>query len=265
MGRDRSGSREPRVRVFETASLASVQAARVLAATLRVRRNPVLVLASGRTMVLVYRSLVRLHRKGRAPFRHARTFNLDELAVPAADPRSFRTFMERRLFRLVDLDPSRIHSLRGNARDAEAECRRYEGELARYGPPDLALVGIGANGHVAYLEPGLFLPPRAAPVRLSVETRRGLARDGVRPVPRRALTMGLESILAASGILLVATGRAKAAAIARALDGPVTPACPASYLSLHPALTVLLDREAAGRRAVRRKRRAREREEPEKP
>src|SRR5207245_11651298 len=122
---------------------------------------------------------------------------------------------------------------------------RCERDLARGGPADLALVGIGANGHVAYLEPGRALPPRTACVRLSASTRRDLAADGMRPVPREALTMGIETILSARQILLVATGKRKAGAVRAALEGPVTPACPASFLSLHPRLKVLLDRTAA--------------------
>ena len=224
-------------------------AAEAVAVVLRRRGEPLLVLASGKTMTPVYRALARLHAEGRAPFRRARTFNLDELAVPASDPRSFRTFMEKTLFRRVGLEPERIHFLNGAAKDREAECARYETELALFGPADLALVGIGENGHVAYLEPGTSLPPRTVPVRLSPVTRKSLEADGLRPAPREALTMGLETILSARRILLVATGRAKARAVARALEGPVTPACPASYLSLHPALTVLLDRSAASRPA----------------
>ena len=109
----------------------------------------------------------------------------------------------------------------------------------------MTLVGIGANGHVAYLEPGSSLAPATARVRLSLSTRRDLAAQGLRPAPREALTMGIESILSARRIVLVATGRAKAAAVSRALKGRVTPSCPASFLSLHPALTVILDRAAA--------------------
>ncbi len=197
----------------------------------------------------VYRALARLHAEGRAPFRRARTFNLDELAVPTSDPRSFRTFMEKSLFRRVDIDPDRIHFLNGAAKDREAECARYESNLATFGPADLALVGIGENGHVAYLEPGASLPPSTAPVRLSPATRRSLEADGLRPAPREALTMGLDTILSARRILLVAMGPMKARAVACALEGPVTPGCPASYLSLHPALTVLLDGAAASRLA----------------
>ncbi len=197
-------------------------------------------------MVAVYAELVRLHRRGRSPFRRAETFNLDELLLPPADPRSFRSFMERHLFSRVGLPAADVHFLKGDAPDLEAECGRYERRLAR-ARPDIALVGIGANGHVAYLEPGKSLAPATARVRLSLSTRRDLAAQGLRPAPREALTMGIETILSARKILLVATGRSKAPAVARALKGRITPSCPASFLTLHGSLSVFLDRAAAER------------------
>ena len=239
------GSSNPLVRVLPSAGEVALRAADRLARVLRRPGRRVLVLASGKTMIPIYRELVRLHALGRAPFRRAEIFNLDELCVPPDDPRSFRSFMERHLFSKVDLVPGRIHFLRSDAADSQRECRRYERELAKAGEPDLALVGIGVNGHVAYLEPGRALPPRASRVRLSASTRRSLKADRVRPVPREALTMGIETILSAHEILLVAAGKEKAKAVAAALKGPLTAGCPASFLSVHPSLTVLLDRSAA--------------------
>jgi glucosamine-6-phosphate deaminase len=234
-----------KLHVLPTPRAASRRAAEEIACVLRRRRGVRLILASGQTMVAVYAALAALHRRGRAPFHRAETFNLDELRLPAADPRSFRSFMGRNLFSKVDIAPGKVHFLAGDARDPEAECRRFERELARGGPPDLALAGIGRNGHVAYVEPGAALPPRTSPVPLSASTRRGLETQGLRPAPREALTMGIETILEAQEILLVATGKEKAEVVAAALAGPITPRCPASFLSLHPALTVVLDRAAA--------------------
>jgi glucosamine-6-phosphate deaminase len=246
-----------RVETLRTAAETAVRAAERIAALLVRRPSATLVLASGKTMIPVYRDLARLAERGRAPFARARTFNLDELAVHPGDPRSFRSFMERWLFARVGVDRSRIHFLRGDAAEPETECARYEAELAAAGPVDLALVGIGGNGHVAYLEPGSYLPPRTSPVRLSASTRRSLAADGMRPVPSSALTMGIETILSARSILLVATGASKSRALAEALEGPVTPQCPASFLTLHPELTVVIDRAAGssrvGAKGVRRR------------
>ena len=235
------------IEVFPTRSALAESAAERLAAVLTDRKRPILLLPAGKTAVPVYRELARLNAEGRAPMVFATTFNLDELRVPAADPRSFRSFMDRHLFSKVDLPENRVRFLRGDAENPARECARYERRLAREGPPDVAFVGIGANGHVAYLEPARALPPRTSLVRLSAATRRDLAASGVRPVPREALTVGLETILASREIVLVATGRKKAAAVAEALEGPVTPRCPASSLSLHPRLSVLLDAAAATR------------------
>lgn len=236
-----------KVAVYATPTEVARAAAEQLAGVLRRGTGTVLLLPVGKTAVPVYRELVRLHAAGRAPFRRATTFNLDELAVPPDDERSFRTFMERHLFSKVALPPNRIRFLRGDAADPERECARYEHALSREGPADVAFVGIGVNGHVAYLEPGRALAPRTSPVRLSASTRRELARGGVRPVPREALTVGLETILDSRAIVLVASGAKKARAVAAALEGPVTARVPASFLSFHPLLTVLLDRGAASR------------------
>ncbi|HLN79938.1 MAG TPA: glucosamine-6-phosphate deaminase [Thermoanaerobaculia bacterium] len=236
-----------KVDVFATPEALARTAAERVGEVLRRRARTVLLLPVGKTAVPVYRELARLNAAGRASFRRATTFNLDELSVPPDDPRSFRSFMERHLFSKVDLDRRRIRFLRGDSPDAERECARYERVLAREGPPDIAFVGVGENGHVAYLEPARALPPRTSLVSLSASTRRGLAADGVRPVPRDAFTVGIETILSSRTILLVATGRKKAAAVAAALEGPVTPRCPASFLSLHPGLSVMLDLPAGTR------------------
>ena len=226
---------------------ADLRAAQAVASALRAPGRRVLVLSSGKTMVPVYAALVRLHRAGKAPLRRAVTFNVDELCLPAAHPGSFRAFMERHAFRKVRLPRARIHFLRGDTPDSIREAARYEKELRKAGGADLVVLGIGVNGHIAYLEPGRALTPRTSRVRLSASTRRGLAADGLRPAPREALTMGIETILSARAILLVATGRSKAKVVARALSGRITPRCPASYLTLHPRLTVILDRDAASK------------------
>jgi glucosamine-6-phosphate deaminase len=236
-----------KVEVFPTGGALARAAAERLATILRRPRRSVLLLPVGKTAAPIYRELVRLHAAGRAPLARTTTFNLDELRVPPKDPRSFRSFMERHLFSKVDLPRRRVQFLRGDAPDPERECSRYERTLAREGPADVTLVGIGVNGHVAYLEPGPFLAARTSLVRLSASTRRGLAADGLRPVPREALTVGIETILSSRRILLVATGRKKALVVAAALEGPVTPRLPASFLSIHPRLEVLLDRGAASR------------------
>jgi glucosamine-6-phosphate deaminase len=150
----------------------------------------------------------------------------------------------------VNLAPRRIHFLNGMAADADAECRRYERSIARAGGIDLMILGLGRNGHIGFNEPGTSVNAAAHRARLAPATRRanlplfgGVAAD----VPRVGLTMGIATMLQARRIVLVATGTGKAGVVARMVTGPVTPRLPASFLQLHSAAELWLDRAAAAR------------------
>jgi glucosamine-6-phosphate deaminase len=217
---------------------------------LRQRPAVVLGLPTGRTPIPLYRALVRLYERGRADFSRATTFNLDEfVGLSPRDPRSYHAFMRRHLFDAVNLSPRRIEFLNGRARSPRREAARYERRLAAVGGLDLVVLGIGANGHLGFNEPAAALAPRTHLATLRPATRRANAWsfDGdVRRVPRRALSMGIGTILSARGVVLLATGRAKAAIVRRALTGPVTTRVPASLLQLHPNVVAVLDKDAAG-------------------
>lgn len=196
-----------------------------------------------------YKALAALYDRGQADFSRASTFNLDEfLGVPPTDPRSYRAFMERQLFDVVNLRPSRIHFLNGAAPDAVAECARYERAVAHAGGIDLLILGLGANGHIGFNEPGRALAAATHRTRLTPATRRanaslfGRAAD----VPDEALSMGMSTILHARRIVLLATGAAKAETVRQMVRGPITPQVPASFLQLHRSAEVWVDREAAG-------------------
>ncbi|HKV98441.1 MAG TPA: glucosamine-6-phosphate deaminase [Vicinamibacterales bacterium] len=237
-----------RVVIHPSAEAASLGLADFLVRTLRAWPEIVLGLPTGRTPIPLYRELVRLHRQGRADFSRATTFNLDEFAgLGPRDPRSYHAFMRRHLFDEVNIAPERIEFLNGGARDLGREARRYERRLSAVGGLDLVLLGIGGNGHLGFNEPAAALAPRTHLATLRPATRRANAWifDGnVRRVPRRALSMGIGTILSARGVVLLATGRAKAAIVRRALTGPVTTRVPASLLQLHPNVVVVLDRDA---------------------
>ena len=240
-----------RIRVYPTDREAAVALARDIAAALRARPDLVLGLPTGRTPIRLYRELVRLHARGEIDFSHAATFNLDEfLGLPADHPGSYRAFMERHLFRHVNLDPARIHFLDGMASDPEAECERYERAIAAAGGIDLQLLGVGANGHNGFNEPARALSPRTHRVVLHAETRRANASlfgGDVSRVPREALSMGVATILHARRLVLLATGASKARVVERLVTGPVTTRLPASLLQLHREVDVVLDRAAAAR------------------
>jgi glucosamine-6-phosphate deaminase len=227
-----------------------VEGARFVAAYLRRNPSAVLGLATGQTTVPFYRELVRLHQEEGLDFGRATTFNLDEYyGLGPGDPRSYHWFMQEHLFRHVNLNPRRTHLPNGLASDAEAECRRYEAEIAAAGGIDLQVLGIGVNGHIGFNEPGTAFGAATQLVRLrpeTVERNQSLAGGGV-ALPQTALSLGVKDIMQARRLLLLASGVEKAAAVAAALQGPVTGDVPASVLQLHPDLTVILDRGAAGK------------------
>jgi glucosamine-6-phosphate deaminase len=240
-----------RVRVFPT----PLAAARTLAADVirLVQADPrcVLGLPTGQTPILFYRELAARAATRDVDFSGASTFNLDEfLGLAPDDPRSYRAFMQRHLFDHVNFNTRRIHFLNGTARDTTGECRRYERAIGRAGGLDLLILGLGANGHVGFNEPGDFLEARTHRVRLRGTTRRANAPlFGNRPaaVPREALSMGIATILEARRIVLLATGKAKARCVERMIAGPITPRLPASFLQLHGYVDVWLDPGAAVR------------------
>jgi glucosamine-6-phosphate deaminase len=237
------------IRIFDTADAAAAALARRVARALAERPTLVLGLPTGRTPVATYAELRRLHAAGEADFSRATTFNLDEFAgIPASDPGSFRTFMERHLFAGVNVPPERIQFLDGVAPDLDAECERYETAIDAAGGLDLQLLGIGGNGHIGFNEPADELAARTHRVRLADSTRRdnaALFGGRVAQVPREALSMGMGTILKASTLVLAAFGERKAHCIERAVRGPLSTRLPASFLQLHRDVELYLDRAAA--------------------
>lgn len=223
--------------------------ARRIADALRTRPALVLGLPTGRTPVHLYRELRELCAAGLADFSNAATFNLDEfLGVPPAHPGSYRSYMERHLFRHVNLRRENIHLLDSGAADPILECERYERAIRSAGGIDLQLLGIGDNGHIGFNEPGASLSARTHRTRLHPETRRANAAlfgGDWRKVPAEALSVGVGTILRAREIILIATGRAKASCVQRMMEGPVTTRVPASLLQLHSNVRVVLDKAAA--------------------
>lgn len=241
----------PRIRIFSTVAAAARALARDIAAEIAATPRLVLGLPTGRTPVPVYDELVRLHAAGRIDFSRVTTFNLDEfLGIAADDPRSYYAFMRRHLFDRVNLSRRRINFLDGATPDVARESARYERAIGRAGGIDLQILGLGTNGHVGFNEPGKALHARTHRARLTQATRRANAElfgHRLDAVPREALSMGMTTILRARRIVLLATGRAKAACVERMLGGIVTTALPASFLQLHANGEVWLDKAAASR------------------
>lgn len=214
-------------------------------------RNPhtVLGLPAGRTPVLLYRELVAISRARSLDWSRARTFSLDEFVTPRDSSRQpYRQFMHDHLLAHVAVTPALVDSPNGRAVDLDAECDRYERAIEAAGGLDLLILGIGANGHIGFNEPGSPPGARTHVASLTAESRAAnawLFGGRIDRVPPRALTMGIATILGARAIVLVATGVEKAAAVAAMANGGVTPDLPASFLQSHAGVTVLLDEAAA--------------------
>jgi glucosamine-6-phosphate deaminase len=227
---------------------AAALVARIVANDLRANPRLVLGMATGGTMESVYQNLVRMHQQDGLNFSGCTTFNLDEyVGLPASDANSYRHYMDEHLFRRVNIDLMKTHLPNGVAADLEAECRNYEALIEKSGGVDLQLLGIGKAGHIGFNEPLSALRSRTRVKALTPTTVKQNAPffGGEDKMPRRAITMGVGTILEARRCILLATGEGKAAIIAQAVEGPITSMVTASALQLHPRCTIVVD-EAAG-------------------
>lgn len=245
-----AGTRDINVIFCADASEVAAQTAHLIAGVVRQRAHPVLGLCAGSTPCLTYAKLVRMHRDSSLSFSRCRTFSLDEYCgLEDNHTQSFRQFMNRQLFNNIDIPMWRTHMLNGMTKDVDKECTAFENLLVSSGGVDCWLLGLGKNGHIAFNEPGSARESRTRQVELTVATRNangdGRFFDSPDEVPRKALSVGIATILEARRILLIATGTSKAPAVARAVEGPVSAECPASYLQTHGAVTVIIDRDAA--------------------
>ena len=226
---------------------AALLVARIVAHDLRANPHLVLGLATGKTMECVYRHLVRMHRDEKLDFSLCSTFNLDEyVGLFPSDPNSYRHYMDHHLFRHVNVDLRNTHLPNGLANDLDAECRQYEALIQRFGGIDLQLLGIGKAGHIGFNEPLSALRSRTRVKALTPTTLKQNASQfgGEDHVPRRAITMGVGTILECRRCLLLATGDTKAEVVAKAVEGPITSMISATTLQLHARCTVVVDEEA---------------------
>lgn len=211
-----------------------------------VRPGAVLGLATGSSPLPAYRELIRRHSEGSLSLAECRAFLLDEyVGLPRAHPESYHSVIRREFTDQAGLE--RVDGPDGEAGDIPAEAARYEAAIAAAGGVDVQLLGIGTDGHLGFNEPGSSLASRTRVKTLTRQTRADNARffDSIDAVPRHVLTQGLGTILDAGHLVLIATGEGKAAAVARAVEGPVSAFCPASILQLHPRATVVVDEAAA--------------------
>jgi glucosamine-6-phosphate deaminase len=215
----------------------------------QIKNNPesILGLATGSSPIGLYKQLIKAHKEG-LDFSKVKTFNLDEYYGLTPDhPQSYRYFMNDVLFNHINIDQKNVHIPSGIAKDVEKECKDYDKSVEDAGGVDLQVLGIGRNGHIAFNEPEENLALGTHLTGLTENTINANSRffDSMDDVPKKALTMGIGTIMKAKKIVLVASGKDKAPVI-RDLTRPcLTTNIPASMLHLHNDVTIIVDKDAA--------------------
>ncbi|TYS61378.1 glucosamine-6-phosphate deaminase [Sutcliffiella horikoshii] len=212
----------------------------------KVQENPhiVLGLATGSTPTGMYEQLIKDHITLGTSYRNVTTFNLDEyVGMSKKNPNSYYAFMEKHLFQHLDIQNEFTFIPDGMSGDPQKECGLYEEKLSKHGPIDLQILGLGANGHIGFNEPGTSFSSRTHVVELTDSTRKANSRffKGIEDVPTHAITMGIDSIMDAKEILLLVAGANKREAFEKLLYGEISDNFPASILKKHPCVKILAD------------------------
>jgi glucosamine-6-phosphate deaminase len=247
------------VRIFKSSEDASLFVAKEIASLIRSRQEEnkpcVLGLATGSTPTRVYAALIDMHKNEGLSFRNVHTFNLDEYYP--MDPNSIQSyvrFMNEHLFNHVDIPKEQVHIPDGTLpkEAVSTYCTDYEKQIDALGGIDIQLLGIGRTGHIGFNEPGSTEKSYTRLVTLDQVTRIDAASDffGEENVPRKAITMGVGSILKAKRTIMMAWGEGKAAVVKKAVEGPITDQIPSSFLQKHQDCFVVLD-DAASSELVR--------------
>ena len=210
----------------------------------------VLGLATGSSPLSVYAELVRMYKEEGLSFENVITFNLDEYWPMGKDnPQSYHHFMHENLFDHIDIKPENIHIPDGEVKSSQVRtyCQEYEAKIEAFGGLDFQLLGIGRTGHIGFNEPGSNQNSRTRLVNLDHITREDAAEgfQGLEFVPKRAITMGIATVLSAKRVVLMAWGQKKSAVIQQAVEGAITSTLPSSFLQIHKNTTLVLDEEAA--------------------
>jgi glucosamine-6-phosphate deaminase len=219
-----------------------------IVALIRRRPDAVLGLATGSTPLPVYEAL--RERIGGVDVARVRGFALDEyVGLDPAHPESYRSVITREVVEPLGLDPDRIRTPDGSLAGIEHAGEDYEAAIEAAGGVDLQILGVGTDGHIGFNEPGSSFASRTRVKTLTRRTREDNARffDTIDDVPRHCITQGIGTILRARHLVLLAFGEGKAAAVAGAVEGPVTASLPGSAIQLHPHVTVVVDEAAASR------------------
>lgn len=225
----------------------SLQTANKIIQLVNEKKNCTLGLATGSTPIGTYEALIKAYEENRVDFADVTSINLDEYkGLAPTHPNGYRYFMDNTLFRYININPYNTYLPDGLEMDPAKACSEYDHIIEQYGPIDLMLLGIGLNGHIGFNEPADHFSTGTQLVDLTESTIQANVRffNTLEEVPKQAYTMGIQSIMSARQIVVLASGEAKAQIIHDAFTGPITPFVPASVLRLHPNVTLIGDEAA---------------------
>ena len=234
------------IKSISSYSKMSKLAAKIVAEQIINKPNTVLGLATGSTPLGMYRELVKMHKEDELDLSQVVTFNLDEyLGLSPEHPQSYHYYMYENFFNHVNIEEKNIHIPKGDTKDPVQECLNYEREIEKVGGIDLQVLGIGVNGHVGFNEPNINLEARTHVIHLSNETIRANSRffKNLDKVPRKAITMGMATIMKSKKIILMAWGIEKKKPILKVTSGHIATEVPASLLQVHNDVILIVDKK----------------------
>ncbi len=237
-----------KINVVDNYEEMSKEAARLVAAQIRLKPESIVGFATGSTPTGMYKELVKMYREEGLDFSKIVSFNLDEYyPIDPSSEQSYYFYMMNNLFNHINIEKDNINIPDGKAPDVEVQCRQYEERIRRVGGIDLQVLGIGPNGHIGFNEPDLKFEAETHIIDLDKKTIEANSRffNSVDEVPKRAITMGIKTIMHARKIVLLANGSGKAEVIKEAILGSIVPNLPASILQLHQDVTIICDKEAS--------------------
>jgi len=236
-----------KVIVTENYDEMSKKAAEIIIGVVKNNPNAVLGLATGSSPIGAYKNMIEDHKTNGTSYKNVSSVNLDEYVSLNADhDQSYAYFMRTNLFDYIDIDQKNTNLPCGVAPDLQKECDRYNALLEKL-VPDVQVLGLGSNGHIGFNEPGTPFSSVTHLVDLTENTIKDNSRlfNSIDEVPKQALSMGIKNIMQAKSIVMVVSGKNKAAAVKGMVQGEITPDLPASVLQLHPNVTIVCDKDAA--------------------
>ena len=242
-----------RIIILPTADAVADAAANEIKNLIIQKSNAVLGLATGSTPLKTYQRLIDFYRQKTLSFEKVISFNLDEyIGLSPEHSQSYRYFMNDVFFKHIDIQMGNTYIPDGEKPDYKKSCLAYENNIAQHSGIDLQLLGLGENGHIGFNEPTSSLASRTRLKTLSPRTIKNNSRffSDKEFQPQMALTMGIETIMEAKRVLLIATGHNKRQAIKDLIEGPLSAMCPASILQQHPQALIIIDKTGASKLAM---------------